>query len=419
LTDVLAFLAYLALPLIGIGIWRVDAVRRLDLGGRIAVAGAAGALIVAGVLATLSIASIHWSRAVVIPIVAVIIVFSVFLASPMSRRVDKSKANPFAIVSLCVIGLLVVYGLLTARVTCRDLFVFWGTSAVQFYRDRGVSLGQAGLQIIARMRPGYPLLVPLNYDWATVIAGQFSWWAAVLSSGFLLFGSVALVRASSRDDRGALLMAATLAYAFAVAYVAGGAEPALIFFETLAIVGVTFICDPRGQIVLAGLGLAGSVMTKMEGATFALALVLAMLAARRSFKRTLAVAAPAAVLLVTWLGIVKAHHLSEFYRTAILPMYFGTIVNALAALMKAASYELYGLPWLVPIVLILFAPNRRNAAIPLIVSFLTFGAAIFFYLHIPDPAWWIRDSAPRVLLTPLTSLLIASVAAWHSAGDLS
>ena len=419
MSDVLALLAYLALPLIGIGVWRVEAVRRLDLDGRIAVAGAAGALVVAGVLAMLSMASIGWSRGVVIPIVSLIIAVGVFLVTPMTRSGLKRKANTLAITSLGVIGILVAYGLLTARVTCRDLFVFWGTAAVQFYREGGVTLGQAGHLIVMRMRPGYPLLLPLNYDWAAVIAGQFSWWAAVLTSGLLLLGTVALVRASSRDDRGVVLMAATLAYSFALAHVAGGAEPMLIFFETLAIIGVTFIRDPRGQIVMAGLGLAGSVMTKMEGATFAVALVLAMLVVRRSFKRTIVIATPAAILLVTWLGFVKAHHLSEYYRTAILPMYFGTTLKALAALAKAASYDLYGLPWLIPIALILFAPNRRNAAIPLIVSLLTFAAAIFFYFHIPDPAWWILDSAPRVLLTPLTSLLIASVAAWHSAGDLS
>src|SRR6476661_5843322 len=53
-----AFIAYLLLPLIGIGIWRLDAVKKLDLGGRIAVAGAAGAAIVAAVLAALSMVSI-------------------------------------------------------------------------------------------------------------------------------------------------------------------------------------------------------------------------------------------------------------------------------------------------------------------------------------------------------------------------
>ena len=58
--------------------------------------------------------------------------------------------------------------------------------------------------------------------------------------------------------------------------------------------------------------------------------------------------------------------------------------------------------------------NVRRALFPLLVAILTFGAAIFFYLHLPDPVWWILSSAPRVLLTPLTALLIASVSAWYS-----
>jgi hypothetical protein len=49
---------------------------------------------------------------------------------------------------------------------------------------------------------------------------------------------------------------------------------------------------------------------------------------------------------------------------------------------------------------------------------LTFGSAIFYYVHVPDPTWWILSSAPRVLLTPLTALLIAAVAARSRAGSI-
>jgi hypothetical protein len=80
LNEVLAFAAFLLLPIVGLGSWRLEAVRRMDLGGRIAVAGAFGAATVAAVLAMLSIASISWSRTVVLSIVAVITAFSVYLA---------------------------------------------------------------------------------------------------------------------------------------------------------------------------------------------------------------------------------------------------------------------------------------------------------------------------------------------------
>lgn len=418
MNDVLAFTAYLLLPLIGTVIWRLDSVRRLDLSGRIAVAGAAGAAIIVAVLAALSIVSIEWSRGVVLSTVVVIMAESIYLARPLRTR-EKHSIDRLAMAALIVIAILIIYGLLDARLSCGDLHFFWGPKAVRFYRDGGITLGFLADPNTVRMNPGYPLLLPLIYVWSETIARQFSWFSAVLSTALFLFGSVALVRSTSRDDRAAVLMAATLAYAFAIADAAGAGEPPLIFFETLAIVAITFIRDRRAQVVLAALGLACAVMTKIEGATFAIAVVIALLIVRRTFKQTMLIAAPAAILLGTWLAFVRLHNLSEYYRGAAMPIYFAAVTKTLLTLAKAASYELYGLPWIVPIVLIAVAPNRRNAALPLLIALLTFGAAFFFYIHLPDPTWWILSSAPRVLLTPLTALVIASAAAWRSADDLS
>ena len=116
---------------------------------------------------------------------------------------------------------------------------------------------------------------------------------------------------------------------------------------------------------------------------------------------------------MAWLGFVKAYDLSELYRGAVMPVYFAALPATLATLVKTASYELWGLPWLAPAVLVALG-NVRRALFPLLVAVLTFGAAVFFYLHLPDSTWWILSSAPRVLLTPLTALLIAAVAAWYS-----
>jgi hypothetical protein len=420
LKDVLAFCAYLVLPLVGIGTLRLTAVRRMDLGGRIAAAGAAGAAIVAAVLALLSIASISWSRAVVLSIVVIITGVSVYLVRTKEQSSEpRLRMNLVPTVALAIFALLVIYGLLTARMSCGDLHFFWGPKAVHFYRDGGVTVAYLGDPSVARMNPGYPLLLPLLYSWSQTLAGQFSWWAAILATALFLFGAVALLRATSCDNRGAVLMCATLAYALAVANAAGAGEPPLIFFETLAIVAVTFIREPRGQMILAALGLAGAVMLKIEGTTFAIAIVIAMLLLRRDMKRTLIIAAPATLLITLWLCFVRFHGLFEYYRGAAMPLYFAALPNTLATLAKAASYELYGLPWLVPIVLFILGPNRRKAMFPLTVAILTFGAAIFFYIHLPDPTWWILSSAPRVLLTPLTALIVASSAAWRSADDLS
>jgi len=398
----MAFAAYLLLPLVGLAVWRVEAVRRLDLPARIAVAFAAGVLITGAVMTILSIVGVQWSRTVLVVVLGGI----VWAGWPRGYelRVASSATSNSQLATLFFL-LLTIYGLLDARESCGDLHFFWGPKAVRFFREGGISL----TSMSERMNPGYPPLLPLIYAWSNTLARHFSWFAAVLSTALFLFGSVAIVRGTSRDDRGALLMAATLSYTFAVAFAAGGGEPPLVFFETLAIAAMTFIDAP----VLAAMGLAGAAMLKIEGATFVIAVVIADLLIRRNIKRTLTIAGPAVVLLAAWLGYVKFNGLFELYRGAGMPVYFAALPATLATMAKAASYDLWGLPWLVPIVLLALG-NVRRALFPLLVAVLTFGAAIFFYIHLPDPTWWILSSAPRVLLTPLAALLIAAVAAWYS-----
>jgi hypothetical protein len=406
----MAFAAYLLLPLIGLAVWRLESVRRLDLPARIAVAFAAGALITGAVMTLMSIAHLRWSRTALVVILAVIALIGVRASRPhwpgvSPGHVGRRAGRPAVAAGTAALLILTLYGLLDARESCGDLHFFWGPKAVRFFREGGISLASMS----ERMNPGYPPLLPLLYAWSHTLARQFSWFAAVASTALFLFGSVAIVRGTSGDDRGALLMAATLSYTFAVAFAAGGGEPPLVFFETLAIAAMTFIDAP----VLVAMGLAGAAMLKIEGATFVIAVVIADLLVRRNLKRTLLIAAPAAALLAAWLGFVKYTGLFELYRGAGMPVYFAALPATLLTIAKAASYDLWGLPWIVPIVLVALGKVRR-AMLPLAIAVLTFGAAIFFYIHLPDPTWWILSSAPRVLLTPLTALLIAAVAAWYS-----
>src|SRR5438477_12709265 len=129
MSELLAFTAYLLLPLIGIGIWRLEAVRRLDFGGRIAVGGAAGIAIVTSVLAMLSIVSISWSRSIVITIVFVITAITVIgkrdplirlrhlLPRARGRRALEDSAASTSVgrlpmLALAILAVLFVYGLL-------------------------------------------------------------------------------------------------------------------------------------------------------------------------------------------------------------------------------------------------------------------------------------------------------------------
>src|SRR5437763_7251093 len=402
---VLAFAAYLALPLIGIGVWRLDAVRRLDLPARIAVALAAGMLITGVVMTLISIAHVPWSRTTLVIVLGLIAALS--WPRGYGLRVARG-ATRNAQLATVVFLILTLYGLLDARESCGDLHFFWGPKAIHFYRYGGIDLQWlADPNTVGN--PGYPPLLPLLYAWSQTLAQQFSWWAAILATALFLFGAVAIVRGASGDDRGALLMAATLSYCIAVADAAGAGEAPLILFETLAIVAVTFIDSP----ILAAIALAGAAVVKIEGATFVIAVVIVDLLLRRNWKRTIAIAAPAAILLGAWLGVVRAYGILEYYRGAAMAIYFSTLPKKLVLLAKDGRYELWWLPWLIPAELVAMG-NVRRAAAPLLIALLTFGAAVFFYIHLPDPTWWILSSAPRVLLTPLTALLIAAVSAWYS-----
>ena len=380
--------------------------RQLDLSGRLAIAGAAGVLSVSLVLSVLSVLQIPWSRTSVFVPLAAIAIAGLALSK---KALEHPRVGGGA--AIAAIALLFTYGLLTARLSSGDLHFFWGPKSILFYQNDGVTI--EALQSLSNkyMNPDYPLLLPLVYAWSQIVARQFSWWAALLASGLFLFGGIVVLRSTSRDGPVAVLMAAALAYAVAKSHSSGAAEPLLLLFETIALCALVFVDDERTQTILAALGLAGAAATKIEGATFAIAVVLALLLVRRDWKRAIVIGAPAGLIVIGWMAFVRAYKISLLYTAGTLPMFFEAIPMTLTALAKTASYGVYGLPWIAAIALIAIGDTPRAAALPIVVSILTIGAAIFFYIHMPDPRVWIAGSGERVLLTPLCALLIAAAAA--------
>ncbi len=411
--DILGIVAYLVLPLIGIAVWRFDFVRSMPLAGRLSVATAAGSLIVAVTMALLSFAGIEWSRTVLLPLLALFVIGGIALirrgiptATPSAPPARPSR---IALAGTAICWLLTLYGTISARESCGDLQFTWGPKAILFFRAGG--LDGAILRNYPILTTDYPPLMMLLFAWSNTLSHQFSWWAAVLSSPLLLLATLAILRVWSGDDFGTLLVAATIAYTYAVSYPAGCAEPMLLLFETMAIAALTFLDDnPRAQTFFATLGVAGAVWTKLEGTTFAIATVLAILIVQRNLRRAVIVAIPAALLVGSWMAFVAQNEIFMMYRGAVLPVYWSALPIALKTLAKVARFQLFWLPWIVPIVLIAFG-NIRRAFLPLVIALLTSGATVYFYIHYYDPVWWIESSSPRVILTPLLALLIGSMAA--------
>jgi hypothetical protein len=420
MTDVLGIIAYLLLPAIGMVIWRVPFIRALPLSARLALSTAAGALIAALTMAGLSLVGIEWSRGVILTAALLFTGIGWRLtvdgwrwrrnSGPRQPSTVNRQPNRPALAVTATSVLLTLYGTLTARESCGDLVFTWGPKAIRWFRAGGIDPDV--LRTWPQLTVDYPPLHTLLLAFSNTVAGQFPWWAAVLASPLFFLATLAVLRTFSGDEVGTGLVAATMAWTFAVAFPAGGAEPVLLLFEMIAIAALTFVDDPRTQTFLAALGAAGAVFTKLEGTTFAIAVVLTILLVQRNYKRALIVGAPAAALFAAWMGFVFWNDLLYMYGGARMPIYWSALPVTLKTLAKVAAFQSYGLPWIVPAVLIALGHPRR-ALVPLSIAVLTMGATVFFYIHYPDPVWWIESSSPRVLLTPLMAFLVAAVAAWR------
>ncbi|HVE70620.1 MAG TPA: hypothetical protein VNI54_04560 [Thermoanaerobaculia bacterium] len=399
-TEILGLLAYLILPLVGMIVWRWTPVS-----ARWSVATAAGALIVALLMSALSVIGIEWSRAVLFTLLAIVIGFGVYKRPRATvERIQWHVAD----IGTAVAWLMTLYGVVTARSSCGDLAFTWGPKAIRWFRAGG--LDPDVLKTWPQLTVDYPPLQTLLLSFSNLFSHQFPWWAAVLAGPLFMIPTLLVIRVWSRDAIGTMLVAATLAYAFALAYPHGCAEPPLLLFETIAIAALVFIDDRRTQTFLLAMSLAGAVYTKLEGTTFAIAVFLTILIMLRRPKQAFIVITPAALLFAAWMAFVFRNGLYYMYSGATLPIYWSALPVTLKTLLKVAKFELWWLPYLVPIVLIAIG-NWRRALAPVSIALLTTGATVYFYVHYPDPVWWIESSSPRVILTPMLALLIGALSA--------
>ena len=401
-TELLGLLAYLILPLVGMVFWRVA-----PPGARWAVCTAAGALIVALLMSLLSVLGVEWTRAVLFTLLAVFIGAGVYAKRRSPPNVAPKLDWHWADAGTAIAWLLMLYGTITARSSCGDLAFTWGPKAIRWFRAGG--LDPDVLKTWPQLTVDYPPLQTLLLSLSNLFSRQFPWWAAVIAGPLFLIPTLAIVRVWSRDAAGTLLMATALAYTCAFAYPHGCAEPPLLLFETIVIAALVFIDHTRTQTFLIALGLAGAVYTKLEGTTFAIAVFLTILIVLRRPRQAFITIAPAALLFGAWMAFVFRNGLYYMYSGATLPIHWSALPVTLKTLAKVAAFELYWLPYLVPIALIAIG-NWRRALAPVAIALLTSGATIYFYIHYPDPVWWIESSSPRVILTPLLALLIGAIA---------
>ena len=425
-------LAFVTLPLLGLAIWRLPSVAVLPLAARASIAAAAGAVLLTLEMLLFSLVGISWS----VPLLAIPLLAS-GLSVLFEKRKERLRARmperlPTAALALAALAvLLAAFAAGTARATSLDLLFFWGSKGLHFAKARGLDTAFLILPEHGLMHPGYPPLFSLLYAWASLVAGRMAWGAALLTMPLFLGASVAAFRGYSRGPLGerssaehTALLAALLAYGLTTTLCAGNAEPPLLFFETIALSLLAFGERRAENEWLASLGLAGAVLTKVEGAAFAAVVCGAFLLFPRAPGRRVQsfgrLALAPSLLLGGWLIFVTRLGIADSYAGR---EYGGfTLSHArevLLGILASASFQAAYLPWIALGVLLVVAPSRRRARPFLLAAAAYTILLVFSYLHgESDPRKWIEWSGSRLLLTPLLLLFFGASAATMQERDL-
>jgi hypothetical protein len=407
MNDVLWVAALLFLVWPGLIAWRLPLVARMEFAARLAIAFACGVVIVVVLLYAYDFAHVPWTRITVGVPLLVFGAFGVGAASPAGT--GRLRAGHY--VAILVFAILTIYGVATARETCGDLIYFWGPKAERFHYAGKIDADFLAFPHYSLMHSDYPPMLPLTYAWPSLIAHRFSWWGPLFLTPIALLATAFAFCGLTRNGWLAVLLAAILAYGFAIGMVAGAADPPLLMFEVIAIAALTFAGDERDGQRIGAIALAAAAFTKVEGAAFAILTILAFLIVTRKVARTLLVAIPSVVLLGSWIAFCARHQLLDAYWKAKGAMHFEFLPLTLNRTLQQASYGVAYVPWIAALAPLAIRRRLRRAALPLLVAAGSIASTIFFYLHSDNASWWIDSSAMRVLLTPLACLVVASAAA--------
>ena len=416
-------LRIVAVALCGLWMRWVSPVGRLPLIARAGVYVAGGLLTLAVEMILFSALHLRWAvvALVMMPIAAAIASYwprKKGAVETAERQLTSIWLIAIALISMAIFAIAVASGAATSF----DLLLFWGPKGVRFAAARAIDINFLAAPDNYLMHPDYPPLVPLLYAWTMLGETVLNWWGAIGTAPLFLLLSAGMINGFARyakvkrADAITALFASLFAYLFIMNAVGGNGEPALIFFETLALCALTCTRERADEhAVLASLALAAVVLTKVEGTPFVMLLLgsIALFgdAPLRERLRAVAKASIAPIVaLAGWIAFCAHHNLLDAYRPSGGTLTMSALLSAARLVGANASFGLGYLPWLVPFALAVI--GRRRAALPYLIAALGYGAFLtVIYAHSSDAGVYAAWSATRVLLTPVLFFVFAALAA--------
>ena len=433
-------LSFLLYPIVGAPFLQARTFRGFGLPTRAVLAGGAGMVLVSATMTVFAFFGVPWGPAVV-PVAAGVSaalrllvrreVGVLPLRPTEALRSDRAMAGVAALLTAVSIA-----AALAATVgggsTSVDLILFWGPKAQQFAMARTIDAGFLSSPFLEYLHVYYPPLVTNVFALGAMIAGRFPWGAATLTFPLLLaataIGLAGILRTSSGPGPAAAATAfvtSALTLIGIRGLVPGNAEPFLLFFEILS---VALLLAPAaastGGRLLAGLLLAGAATAKVEGLPFVVtAAVLFVLADRersRPVGRTLLLlTGPSVVALGAWLAFGERHALFHGYRGygEVLAPRWENLSAIAASIVTALGKSGHALPWLLPLVVLLFAGKKDvRVLLPIGIAIGLTGFLLYTYLTTAaGPAQLIAWSAARVL-SPIPPMLVLAAFASRQPG---
>jgi hypothetical protein len=328
--------------------------------------------------------------------VLALLVLPVALAIPRLRGVAvyRPSRHHLALMIVALLALIVFATVvLSAAATSGDFVFFWGTKGQRFAQQRMLDTAFLRDPNHVVMHPEYPPLVPMYYAWTMLGGEELDWFGAMSSAIAFLVLATAAVSGFARSDGLASLFASLFGYLCIRNSVVGNAEPALLFFEALALGALLVRSDAAAAIALCGASL-----TKIEGAVFA---VIAIALLGRRWK----VAIPPLVTIAAWLLFAE---FGGLFGTSDPRYAFSMkfIIPAATQLIAQMSFGIFFLPWIA--IALVLAAGRVRASLPYLAATLVFlGFMVASYARPEAHMEW---SAQRVLFTPLAIFFFSAAA---------